>query len=175
MRSGGYDNLNFADIAGELNTTRANLHHHFKNKEGLATAATKAYMSEYKENLDELIRNNDGEIVAILTGIENHLVNMFANDSTSSGCIVSQLLNDREAPSGVRQIALDLLQKEVKILSAQLEKAKTNGILNGSAEIEKLSYRIMSMMLGIPQMALLEQDFTKTRKSINGALVSLIE
>ena len=45
LKAGGYKALNFAVIAEQLDTTRANLHHHFKNKEGLGIEATKAYRS----------------------------------------------------------------------------------------------------------------------------------
>ena len=41
LMGGGYDKLNFATIARDLNTTRANLHYHFKNKETLAIEVTK--------------------------------------------------------------------------------------------------------------------------------------
>ena len=34
MKAGGYEQLNFAVIANDLKTTRANLHYHFKNRDG---------------------------------------------------------------------------------------------------------------------------------------------
>ena len=175
MRSGGYENLNFAEIAEELGTSRANLHHHFKNKEGLATAATEIYINQYTKVLDKLIDSNDGNIHQILRGLEDHLSEFFIGDSTCSGCILSQLLNDHEAPANLRQLALYRLKAELKAIRDQIEKSKINGTLINSEDSERLSFRIMAMMLGIPQMAQLGVNLDQIRANIKGSLVSMIK
>ncbi len=78
MKDGGYHNLNFANIASELKTTRANLHHHFKNKEGLALAATESYIQEHTAIVDEIIRTNEGDIKAILEKYENYYIEVLS-------------------------------------------------------------------------------------------------
>lgn len=175
MRRGGYENLNFADVAEELGTSRANLHHHFKNKIGLATAATQAYIQEQREYLDEIIHTKDGDLPGFLAELEDHLAEMVGSGSSSNGCILSQLLNDREAPPGLRQLALDRLHVEVAAIQTQVEKAKANGTLSSAADAESQALRIMSMMLGIAQMSLIGADLAKVRSSIEGALVAIVE
>ena len=175
MRRGGYDNLNFADIAQELGTSRANLHHHFTNKIGLATAATKAYIQDQREYFDGIISANDGDLSGFLAELEEHMADMVDTGSSSSGCILSQLLNDREAPSDLRQLALDRLQIEVVAIQTRVEKAKADGTLSSSTDAENLAFRIMSMMVGIAQMSLIGADPAKVRSSIEGALVAMVE
>jgi AcrR family transcriptional regulator len=49
IRAGGYEALNFGTIAEELGITRANIHHHFKNKENLALQAVNRYSAGLEE------------------------------------------------------------------------------------------------------------------------------
>lgn len=142
---------------------------------GLATAATQRYLQEQKENLDDIINRKGGDISGFLTELEDHLAEMMTDDPSASGCIMSQLINDREAPQKLRQLALDRLLLEVEVIRAELENAKANGTLSSSADAESLALRIMSMQLGIAQMTLIETDLPKIRNSIKGALVDIIE
>ncbi len=97
MRSGGYDNLNFANIAAELGTSRANLHHHFKNKEGLGIAATESYIQNEKTFMYGIMQEHDGDIRTILIKLEDHLIEVLSNSGSTNACILSQLTHDSEA------------------------------------------------------------------------------
>lgn len=174
MKRGGYENLNFADIAAELGTSRANLHHHFKNKEGLGLAATETYIQEQREALDRIIAENQEDIFGLLTAIENHLAEVIVEAAIGDGCIMSQLLDDREAPAHLRQLVLDRLQEEEKAIEAEISKAKKNGSVKHPDSAKVLSWRIMSAMLGVSQMAVLDPSRTRVSQGIKGVLVALV-
>lgn len=173
--SGGYDNLNFANIASELNTTRANLHHHFKNKEGLGIAAAESYIQEQTAIFDEIIRSNDGDIFSILDKIEKFLIDFFTSRESCNACICSQLIYETHAPDKLRQLARNRFNAELKDFETQIEKAVKSGDLPNSNNVEALAFRIVATYTGIGQMALVETDKEKLAKNIKGALTALVK
>ena len=174
MKSGGYRNLSFAAIATELRTSRANLHYHFKNKEGLALAATERYIREEGAALDAIFRVHDGDIVAILGKIEDYLIQFSLTNDTFSACICSQLLHESEVPEKLRQLALRRFWEEGRTLQEQIEKCKQNGSLEKFRDVESLTFRILAAMHGVGQIALIEQDRALFAKQVKGVLVSLV-
>lgn len=175
MKIGGYENLNFANIAKELGASRTNLHHHFKNKEGLGLAATEAYISIEKESVDKIFIENDGDIKSILNEIENHLV-VFVNESKNeSSCIMARLIQDSGAPNSLRQIAIERVNAEINMIEKQLKKAQKTNQISNSHNCHKLASRIMIIMLGTMQFGLIQEDKKKFSKTIKGALTSLID
>lgn len=174
MKSGGYKNLNFANIAAELDTTRANLHHHFKNKEGLGIAATESYIQEQKEIMDDIIHTNDGDIATILKEIENHLIEIASESGSSSACICSQLIHESGVPENLKQLALSRFQAEQKDIETQIEKYKSNAPSAISNDVKTLTFKVMTTMYGIGQMALIESDKKSLVKNIRGSLVSIL-
>ena len=175
MKSGGYKNLNFANIAAELNTSRANLHHHFKNKEGLAIAATETYIQKQKEIMDDIFLSNDGDIIKLLEYIENYLIEVVSESESCNACICSQLIHESEAPGKLRQLALNRFKEEEKDVESQVKISKEAGTLNDSIDVKKRTFSIVAAMHGIGQMALIESDKTKLIKNIKGSLVSILE
>lgn len=70
LRTGGYEALNFGTIAEELNTTRANIHYHFKNKENLALAAIDRYMDDIESNIRTLAEEHPGDYPAVMVALD---------------------------------------------------------------------------------------------------------
>lgn len=175
MMSGGYDNLNFANIADELNTTRANLHHHFKNKEGLGVAATELYIQEQTITFDEIIKTHDGDIFSLLAAVENYLIEFLLGGNSFTACICSQLMYECKAPDKLRQLARNRFNAELNDFEDQVGKAIKNGVLSSSTDIGKLAFQIAATYIGIGQLALVETDKEKLVSNIKGSLVSLVE
>lgn len=71
IKTGGYAHLNFGAIAYELDTTRANLHYHFKNKESLALAVTQRYIRDYRSMLKFLSREYVGDFRRLVYAVED--------------------------------------------------------------------------------------------------------
>ena len=174
MKSGGYENLNFATIAAGLGITRANIHHHFKNKEGLGIAATENYIHNEKTAIDAIFQKHDGDIRTILKMLEDHLIEIVTISGSTNSCILSQLIHDSEAPEVLRKLALERSQEEQILIKNQIEKAKKSGMLENAIDAERLSFRVMATMFGITQMALVQPDKSKLVKGIRGSLVSIL-
>ncbi|MEM9491669.1 MAG: TetR/AcrR family transcriptional regulator, partial [Myxococcota bacterium] len=175
MKSGGYESLNFGAIAAELNTSRANLHYHFKNKEGLGLAVTVQYIQEEKSQVDDIIHRNDGDIISLLQELEAHLLEIALKNESSSACICSQLLYEFDAPKRLRELAVERIRAEEKDIESQIRKAKKKGTLDDSANVRDISFRIMATMLGVGQLAMVETSKSKLTKSIRGCLVSIVK
>jgi len=73
LLAGGFDKLNFAKIADDLNTTRANLHYHFKNKENLANEVFSQYERRTVVHYDALKRNFSGDFFGFFKEVENSI------------------------------------------------------------------------------------------------------
>lgn len=175
MKSGGYENLNFANIAAEIGTSRANIHHHFKNKEGLGFAATESYIQGEKGTMDSILQKHEGDIKTILKMLEEHLIEIVIHSGSSNSCILSQLVHDSEAPEALRKLAIDRSREEEALIEAQIIKSKSNGTLDSAVNEKILAFRVMATMFGITQMALIEPNRGNFAKKIRGALVSLLE
>ena len=172
LRLGGYDNLNFATIAAELGVTRANLHHHFKNKEGLALEAVKIYVAAEKEALDRLIYDHAGDLHGLLSAIEDHLITMLSTQDPITACVGSQLVLDSVAPHSLRAIALQRFRDEAddiaRVVADHVQRT-------GGAEPQKLTFRIVSAMHGVDMMGQVSEDPGALRGQIKGVLTSLLD
>lgn len=175
LSEGGYDNLNFRDIAEELGVTRANLHHHFKNKEGLGIAATEAYIELERTEMNSAIQKHDGDIKSILRHLEDHLIAVFtSHDALYTSCLLSQLIHDKFAPAPMRALAIKRIEEETKTIENQIKKAKQTGNLQTTRDEKHLSFQIMATMFGIAKLALIKTSNSKLKQSIKGSLVTLV-
>lgn len=162
MRSGGYENLNFANIAAQLDTSRANLHHHFKNKEGLGIAATQHYIFHEKAFKDAIFREHSGDIKAILFNLEQQLADVVAQTHAKSSCILSQLVHDGEVPASVRSLAIERYAEEQLQYRQHIVKSIESGKVQHDTDPDALAFKIMAGIFGIIQMGLIlknKQDF----------------
>lgn len=174
MLSGGYENLNFANIATELGTSRANLHHHFKNKEGLGIAATEQYIFYDKAFKDDIFREYAGDIRRILEALENKLGDFLVTRNVNNSCILSQLIHDGEAPNSIRTMAVTRYHEEIKQFAAQIEKSKIAKKLPPDTNSHILAVRIMSGIFGMIQMNLITENKQEFKQAVKGLLTAYL-
>lgn len=175
MREGGYNNLNFSVIANELSTTRANLHHHFTNKEGLAEAALQAYLDSEKLRLETVLMEQDGNLPAILSSFEHHLIEMARKRGKHSACIGSQLLRDNATPSKLKEMTARQFRSEAEAIHLQVKKHIAAHPNPHHTSSEALTFRIVSVMHGIDMMGLIEYDEDRLVSQIKGSMVALLD
>lgn len=175
MQCGGYENLNFANIAAQLGTSRANLHHHFKNKEGLGIAATEHYILHEKLFKEAILRQHDSDIRAILSVLEEQLSDILVNRDVSNSCILSQLVHDGEAPMSVRNLAVERYREEEKQFEEQIQKSKMAGNLPDSVNEKALAFKIMGGIFGMIQMGLIKLDKSDFKRAMRGTLTSYLD
>ncbi|MEM9271901.1 MAG: TetR/AcrR family transcriptional regulator [Cyanobacteria bacterium P01_F01_bin.143] len=175
MKKGGYDNLNFAHIASDLSTTRANLHHHFKNKEGLALAATETYLESQMQIVGAILLKHHGDILSIATELEEYLIKTIKDNGSYNSCICTQLIRDYGLPESLKLIATDHFKKMENTFENQIEISQKNGNLKSKEDPKRLAFKLMNNILGIYQYALIEENQEELFKYTKGSLKSILE
>lgn len=174
LQAGGYKNLSFGSIAEALGTTRANLHHHFRNKEGLGIEATKAYLVEEKGAVDLILAKHDGDLRAILRALELHLIDLVASSDVANPCVMSQILNDADAPEAMRNLVLARCDEEQMSIQKQIAASRGTHSLPAGRSDENLAYAVMAAMFGIMQMGFISRDSDSIRKNVTGVLTGML-
>ena len=120
LMMGGYDKLNFASIAKSLETTRANLHYHFKNKETLAIEVVRRYSSGYTVEFERLRKTFNGNISGFVEAVEE-MMWMFSgdgDDSKPAACI--NLVADPEIPESIAKVSREAYNQIESTLNLSL-------------------------------------------------------
>ena len=174
MKEGGYENLSFAKIAEDLSTTRANLHHHFKNKEGLALQATQHYIDETSQNLMYLINKNKGNFAGLLNDLEDFFIKDMKVNGRCGSCVCGQLVREPDIPNSILKLAqnhFDTLKSSFKVM---IKESQENGSIVKSITATELSYMAMSMLMGWSQLAMIHGDDPKYINEIKGTMTKFI-
>lgn len=175
LRLGGYENLSFAAIADELGTTRANLHHHFKNKEGLAAAAVEQYIANDKRMIDGILSAHVGDLRGLLKALEDHILFIVLGLPEETGCLGSQLIRDSAAPERLRRMAIKRFQDESNDIAREVaEHFRARGVLKDADTAEAIAFRVSAMFHGLNLMGLIEPDKQSLAQKIHGSLTSLL-
>ena len=140
----------------------------------MAVAATERYIRDQKQRMDEILCNNDDDIVTVLKKIEAYLIETYTESGAWNACVCGQLIQEREAPEVLRQLALSRFQDEEKDIEAQFRQSKKDGELTNSSDVKNLTFKVVTAMHGIGQMALIEPNKTKLAKNIKGSLTSIL-
>ena len=170
LKLGGYDNLNFAKIADKLSTTRANLHHHFTNKEGLAYEATRAYIDAKKELIDSLVQESEGNFIVFLNHLEKLMIEVISRDGDSGSCVCNQLLKDSNVPEQVKTLAREHILEVQLLFSSLIRTSQEKKILSATHEAEKLALMTHTVILGVAQMAMIRGRDPLFLDAIDGLL-----
>ncbi len=174
MKDGGYENLSFAKIAEDLSTTRANLHHHFKNKEGLALQATQHYIDETRDNLMTLMNNNKGNFAGFLNDLEDFFIKDMQVNGCRGSCVCSQLVREPDIPDSILKLAhnhFDTLKRSFEVM---IKESQEHGLIVKSISATELSYLSMSMLMGFSQLAMIHGDDPKYINEIKGTMTKFI-
>ena len=158
MKEGGYENLNFAKIADDLSTTRANLHHHFKNKEGLALQATQNYIDDMSQNMMNLINKNKGNFAGFLNDLEDFFIKDVKLNGRCGSCVCGQLVREPDIPDSILMLAQNHFDTLKSLFEGMIRESQENGLIVKSITATELSYLAMSMLMGLSQLAMVHGD-----------------
>lgn len=174
MKAGGYDNLNFGTIAGELSITRANVHHHFKNKEGLANAATQHYTEVTLAWLREIAARHAADFPGFLAELEGYMFMRFRSRGHSGGCVCSQLIRESAVPSSLLFQAQDFFAAKLDLFRGLIVESQQTGAIRPEINPDQLAHLAIRMILGTDQMALASADIETFADQREGDLSSWI-
>lgn len=174
MSLGGYKNLNFADIADALGITRANVHHHFKNKEGLALEVTRQYSMGVLEMASEMAAQNPGDFKGLIAALERHIVESIREQGKESACICGQLIKEHDIPNSLRELASGFLKQSDAMLESAITEAQAAGNLPNDIDPGKMARVTHAMLIGIDDLALIFDDREVAADYIDGLLMEWV-
>jgi len=149
LMQGGYDKLNFATIAKELDTTRANLHYHFKNKETLAIEVTRKYADRYIIEFERLRKTFNGNFLGFFESVENMiwLHSGGSDDDKVASC--STLVSDPELPESIAKLSRGNYDKIELTIAGVLQDAIVNNEIRKDINVKREAARSHVIMMGI--------------------------
>jgi AcrR family transcriptional regulator len=148
---GGYDKLNFASIAKELNTTRANLHYHFKNKETLAIEVVRKYTSGYTDQFKALRKQFNGNIEGFFNAVEDMMWMLsedHGNDESKPATCIN-LVADPEIPEAIAQASREAYNEIESTLKGVIQDAIDNQEVRADLDAQREANRCHVLMMGI--------------------------
>ncbi len=147
LMGGGYDKLNFATIAKELRTTRANLHYHFKNKESLAIEVARDYgirnINELKSLREAFDRNFFGFFKAIDNSFWDH------EDDMDKTRFCTMLTTDPDLPDSLVKLSLQFYNKTEKLYVDIIQDAIDNGVIRDTIDAKREATRVHVIVIGL--------------------------
>ena len=146
---GGYDKLNFATIAKELDTTRANLHYHFKNKETLAIEVTRQYASRYIDEFGRLRETYKGNFLGFFETVENMIWMHSGDCDDDKVASCSTLVSDPELPESIAKLSRENYAKIELTIAGVLQDAIDNNEIRKNIDVKREAARSHVIMMGI--------------------------
>jgi AcrR family transcriptional regulator len=168
MKAGGYGYLNFGLISKELNTTRANLHYHFNNKETLAIEVTKRFMADQKADLEKLMAQYGDDFPKLVLGMEEYLWAHHEKNGQVGACVCSKIISQPEAPESLLQLAREHFEIFQGTLIKVAAESKKNGKLKKDCDPKRVAIEAACVMGGLAKMTLILDP--SEHKALKGTL-----
>lgn len=175
LKQGGYEHLNFAAIANELDTTRANLHYHFKNKETLALAATEEYTELHNTQFAELGNAYKGDFFGFAIAMEEQFWNEAFECGDSNSCICSQLIREFGTPDALNELAQKHFGAMHGLIGGMVQSAVESGQLDKDTDVEKVGMQLGTMMVGLMAMCKFFPTIELAKENLGGLAASWIK
>lgn len=154
LESGGYDNLNFARIADALSITRANIHHHFKDKEGLAIESTKRTLEMHLTMSKQMAQENKGDVYGFLKVLEKNSIQTINEQGDKKNCLCSQLVLGSGIPITLSTLSKEYIKNIRSMLENLITESQQAGNINKKHEPSEMATHLVSIMLGMNQLAI---------------------
>ena len=154
MKAGGYGALNFAQIAQGLDTTRANLHYHFKTKERFACEVTKRFIADQEADLIKLAAQFSGDMPKYIAAMEDFLWSHHESNGQVGACVCAQIIRQPAVPDSLMALATKHFDNIRGILVEQVLTSIEKGTLRNDVDPMHVAIEAGCMMTGLSQMAL---------------------
>jgi len=176
IKRGGYGELSFANIARELNISRANIHHHYSSKEKLAEAVVLHYMAMRESELGEMIESAGGDFLKVIAGFEEKMWDSVEQNEFGV-CACSPFMTDSErVPEKLKEMSFGFYNQVFTGITGLVTEAQKTGKIKTDRPAEDISNEFRIMIIGY--MTVLSGEELKTAyhvKGLKGALVRWAE
>lgn len=174
LKTGGYDALHFGAIATELETTRANLHHHFGTKERLATEATQRYVAASFAFMSDVLDRHAGDLPGYLAELEGLVQTRLRTRGAKGACVCAQLARGERVPEALRGLAEDYYDRKRERVRALVADSQAAGAIRPEADPDVLALLVTSFLLGVDQAAVASADPAALADDLDGAFTTWI-
>ena len=175
MRDGGHKTLNFRVIAEHLNTSKANIHHHFGNKEGLANEVINDYSSKMLGEFKRLAAECDSDLSQFIKEAEDLFWSACLNTGHCVMCLCDQVTRFSEVPNGTKRVAQEFYENLFKIVRGVVKKALKKGDLRPGLKAEQVTHQILMLMNGLPSVVQMKASVFEAEKTLRGTIQSWVK
>jgi AcrR family transcriptional regulator len=147
----GYRGVSFGDVAIALKTTRANIHYHFGNKEGLVEEVLEDYVRITSEQLNQIWSEPEVPFVNKIKATVEYSRRRYLkfNNRKSTGHPWSLIARMRQDGDALTPAGRDALQRFGKNLFASIvtaiEQAKASGEFDASLPTEDVALQLVAI------------------------------
>ena len=173
MRAGGYDALNFGPIAKELETTRANIHYHFKNKAALAMAVSVAFAKQHTADFEKFASKHSDDFIEFSKCVENYFFKMVSEKGLST-CVFAQIFNSNNAPEELTQFGNCHFQEIQEMICEVIVQSQKSGKLKSNLAPQFITMHFAIIMMGMRQIAVSLESLEQAEMVLKGHLVSWV-
>ena len=150
LKNGGYVELNFGDIASELGVSRANIHHHFANKENLARVALTQYQEDDFRHMIAMMEKYPNDFPKVLNATDEYFEELFSAHPGEGICACSPLLlSTSDVPSSLKALSTDYFGKLSALWEVEIKRSQKAGTVRESVNARDLAWECISLMIGI--------------------------
>ncbi|MEM6885572.1 MAG: TetR/AcrR family transcriptional regulator [Verrucomicrobiota bacterium] len=167
---GGYEHLNFGVIAKSLDTTRANIHYHFKNKEGLALEATRNFIESELAAMKKNMAKHPGDFPAAMEEFERVHWRSIRKADFEGGLVCDHLLLEPDLPDDLGILVADFFDQVYQTLLKHVRESQKAGTLRQDISAQQFTAKTLAMAHGMKHMAFVSRDLKKYQKRYKGAL-----
>ncbi len=166
----GFNGFSYADVAAELNVTKASLHYHFAGKAELGEALIGRYASRFAEALDR-IAAKPIDARAKLDAYARLYTDVLRNERM---CLCGMLAAEYQTlPEPMREAVLRFFDQNEEWLASVLEQGQRDGSLHLTASPAEVARMIVSGLEGGMLVARTYGDLARFRASANRLITSL--
>lgn len=175
LAEGGYSALSFAELANTHETTRANLHHHFGNKHGLAESALASYVEEALRGVRALVDQHEDDFPAFLAQVEKGMLASAMRGRADEACVCTQLLFDERAPADLKAQAKAFFAAKRSLMERSIRASQASGTLTTELKATVLAQRVAALLMGMSTALRVSDKPKATAMALKGALSAMVE
>jgi TetR/AcrR family transcriptional repressor of nem operon len=164
MKDGGYDALNFREISEHLNISKANVHHHFKNKETLAIEVTDHYAQMHFQTFNEIGNQTAPDYIKFIKQINEMFWGMAKESNSCSVCVCSQVIKSDNVPAALLERAHSHFNTMNELFTKFAKIAIENKSINTKLSAKEVGLQTRIFMSGIMTVAQGFPDVASAKK-----------
>ena len=175
MRNGGYGNLNFRKIAEQLNISKANIHHHFGNKKGLANEVIREYSSKMLIQFKRLAVECDYGLSKFMTGTEEIFWSSCLKADHCFFCVCDPVARISNAPDKTKIITQEFYKNLFEIINGVVKNSLKKGQLRSALLGKQVTHQLLMLIFGLASIVQMKATVVEAEKILRGTIQSWVK